>query len=337
MWMDDLLRTSVRQSLSELGISDFRLLIGVSGGADSVSLLRAMLELAEELKLTLAVAHFDHAMRPDSAENAAWVQQLATLFGLPCYLGVRSGPISAAVSEETARQLRYRFLLKTAQEHQFPFIAVAHTADDQVETVLHHLLRGTGLKGLSGIPLSRKLSDDQTLIRPLLQTSRKDVLQALESWQQPYLTDSTNTDERLTRNRIRLDLIPQLKEKFNPQVSDALIRLAKQAAETQELIEHLASDLLSQATLEQGPTAVVLNRKVLKESRPPVLREAFRQVWERAGWPRQNLSAARLETLCQMVRTGSPRRCSLPGNVLVTCRKLVLEFHRQVGFPEHSG
>ena len=141
-----------------------RMLVGVSGGADSVALLCALQELSGTRQLQLCVAHFDHALRKDSCEDAHWVQSLCEKLKVPCILEQRIGKLpgeaasESMAAEETARKWRYDFFQRLTRQEDCRWLALAHTADDQVETILHHIVRGSGLKGLSGIPAVRLLS-----------------------------------------------------------------------------------------------------------------------------------------------------------------------------------
>ena len=162
--------------------------------------------------------------------------------------------------EATARRLRYRWLAKVAREAGAHWIATGHTADDQAETVLHRLLRGTGLQGLRGIAGRRKLEPGVSLVRPLLQTTRTEIIAYLEQLHQPFRQDSTNRDLSYTRNRIRLELLPYLAERYNPAVSIALARLAEQANEAFQDEEAAAVQSLVSGGVACAGTVLVFDR-----------------------------------------------------------------------------
>src|SRR5688500_7649333 len=189
--------------------------LAVSGGADSTALMLGTNTIAETLGLRPVVAHFDHGLRPTSAEDAAWVARRAADLGLP--IVTERGDVLGAASasgrriEETARRLRYEFLARTAERCEAAFAATAHTADDLAETVLFHVLRGTGLRGLRGIPPRRRLVPGVTLVRPMLDVSRSDVERYLASCGQEFLSDPSNADAAFTRSRFRHDLLPTLR------------------------------------------------------------------------------------------------------------------------------
>lgn len=332
--------TSLNQFLTKHSIRDGTLLVGVSGGADSVALLRALHAVADHFRLKLIAAHFDHAIRDDSAEDARWVTELASRLQIPCVTERRKGdPSQTLPSEESARVWRYRFFRKCAREFSCQWVAVAHTGDDQAETVIHHIIRGSGLKGLSGIPPVRPLFPDAEetfepaeapplLIRPFLNVPRSELLSYLNELGQDFRTDPTNNDCQYTRNRIRRELLPLIREQYNAQFNDALSRLAVQSGEAQQLIEELASQLLKQTTLEQRPERIRLRRETGSSLQPVLLREMFRQIWEKQNWPRQGLGFSHLEKLAHMFATGSPRLLSLPGSIEALCRRQVLELRR---------
>jgi tRNA(Ile)-lysidine synthase len=325
------------QFLLEHRIRDARLLVGVSGGVDSVSLLRGLMSLAGRFGIELVAGHFDHGLRKESARDAEWVDALCQRLGIRCVVGrdevhdessVSGGgrePTRFRPSEETSRNRRYDFLGRMAEAEGCRWLAIAHTADDQAETVLHHILRGTGLKGLAGIPARRALSQNVELIRPFLLARRSDLLAELARLDQSFLTDETNRDCGYTRNRLRNELLPRLRQDFNPQVDAALVRLAAQSAEASALIGSLACELLTGALLDRHPQGARLLRSRLCDQPPVLVREAIVHLWEIQNWSRQPLSARHVDRLLQMVISGSPDRLSLPAGLEARSRDEILE------------
>ena len=214
-------------------------LAGVSGGPDSL----CMLDVLRQLGYRLIVAHLDHSLRPDAAQEAEHLRQLVEGYGLPFVLergDVQAYAASHRLSiEEAAREVRYRFLFEQAARHQAQAVAVGHTANDQVETVLMHLLRGSGLTGLRGMSyrsLPNPWSQTIPLVRPLLGAWREQILSHLEqNGLQPSL-DASNLDTRFYRNRLRHELIPQL-ENLNPGVRQRLWQMADVLAEDEAVLE----------------------------------------------------------------------------------------------------
>jgi tRNA(Ile)-lysidine synthase len=215
--------------------------------------------------------------------------------------------------EETARGARYEFLEHAAIAHRCSHIAVAHTADDQAETILHHVVRGTGLAGLRGMPGLRPLSAEVMLIRPLLEVSRADVVRYLAELGQEFRIDATNDDMQLTRNRLRHTLLPLLSAEFNPQVTESLTRLGRQVADVQELIGRLARPLLTGAIIEHTPERVVLDAAPLQDADRHLLRESLRLLWTDQQWPRQRMGFDHWDRLARLIQTGqSSQSLTLP-------------------------
>ncbi|MCA8996106.1 MAG: tRNA lysidine(34) synthetase TilS [Planctomycetaceae bacterium] len=303
-----------------------KILVAVSGGADSVALFRGLMGIREQHRIELMVGHFDHALRPDSANDAEWVRELCQRWQVPCWIGRTDQ--AERNSEERARQQRYEFLTRTAIAHHCGWIAVAHTASDQAETVLHHILRGTGLKGLTGIPAVRRLTNGIRILRPLLAVSRQEVLAFLNEFEQDYRVDSSNESNIYTRNRLRNELLPHLRQEFNPRVEEALVRLSDQARESQTAIETIAGRLLADSQLEIQRDCVRLSRQTMFGQPRAVIRELFVQLWQAQDWPRQELSAWHLDQLADMALTSTPPRHSLPGRLDALSRGNVLTVRR---------
>ena len=209
-----------------------RIVVAVSGGADSVALLHLLVHVRQEWDVTLHVAHLNHGLRAASAEDAAFVQALAMRWHLSTTIETADvGAVCAREGwslEEGARQVRYEFLLEVARRQSAHTIATAHTADDQAETVLMRLLRGTGLMGLGAIPMKRR-HGQSWIVRPLLESWRREILAYLQEAQMTHREDATNTDTRFVRNRIRHELLPLLERDYNPNVKGALAQLAEQS------------------------------------------------------------------------------------------------------------
>jgi tRNA(Ile)-lysidine synthase len=294
------------------------MLLAVSGGADSVALLRGLAELREDLSLVLHVAHLDHQLRGQAArDDAEWVARSSGTLGLACTIGTSDVADLARRSgrgiEETARDERYRFLTETARALDCPVIALAHTADDQAETILHHILRGTGLSGLRGIPRERRLDSGVRLIRPLLDLEHSVVLDYLARLGQDYRDDESNRDEAYTRNRLRHQLLPLLAEQYNPHVREALRRLGQQAVETQAAVESLAGELLERALHSSSAVECRLKWQALSNFPRHLVREGLAQLWQRQGWPRRNMGFEQWDSLAEIALHGGAG--TLPGMI----------------------
>lgn len=326
---------------------DMTVLLAVSGGSDSVAMLRAMASLCPKPKTLLQVAHFNHGLRGDDADaDQAFVQEACRRLGLECMVG-RAGvdypPVGSNDGvEASARAARYPFLQETAERIGARYVVTAHTAEDQVETILHRILRGTGIGGLAGMPRARKLGPAVTLIRPFLDFHRRELTAYLADIGQNYREDATNADTDLTRNCIRHELLPMLADRFNPSIDQALLRLGSLAGELQavidRLVEQLFQETITRATDSQtdGQTIRVAAARLAAEP-PYLIREVLLSVWRRQSWPMQSMGFEEWSALAAMVTaaaTAPPRstqtnRRTFPGNVsattepgqLLLCRK----------------
>jgi tRNA(Ile)-lysidine synthase len=200
-----------------------------------------------------------------------------------------------------------------AQSENAAWIATGHTADDQAETVLFRLLRGSGVLGLRGIAECRPLESSR-LIRPLLRTRRQQVLDYLRDNQLTFRTDSSNRDLRFTRNRLRLELLPRLEQEYNPAIVDALRRLAEQAAELYADIAARAAQLLREAELPRAGSMLVFAADRLQQADANLVREMFRLVWQREGWPMSDMDYSRWYRLVEIAAGISPR-WEFPGKI----------------------
>ncbi|PHS12111.1 MAG: tRNA lysidine(34) synthetase TilS [Blastopirellula sp.] len=298
-------------------------LLAVSGGADSVSLACAMASIRTQGEGRLALVHFNHQLREsESDQDAQYVQQLADQLNVACYIGqgnVRQQSKQRGDGiEEAARNARYQFFCEQAKLTGARFVATAHTADDQVETVLQRIIRGTGVAGLSGIPRSRVLTQDVSLIRPLLKFTRVEVIAYLKQLNQSYREDQSNTDLLFSRNRVRHRLLPLLREEFSPDVDQAITRLSKIASDCKSFVQEEAEQLLLRCTISAttNPNCVTLNRTELKTASPYLVQEMFVLLWDQQTWSRQDLSHDKLARLVEMIRTETGH-LQLPGNIQV--------------------
>ncbi|MEO6164831.1 MAG: tRNA lysidine(34) synthetase TilS, partial [Candidatus Binatia bacterium] len=263
-----------------------RVLVAVSGGPDSVALLHVLHELHNELALHLEVAHLQHGIRGDEAKaDARFVGGLAERLGLAFHLKEIDLPELRSRAgkgnlEALARQQRYRFFAEIAQRRRLNQIATAHTQDDQAETMLMWLLRGAGRKGLGGINAAHSLDAQNDgshrgvrVIRPFLEITKAEILKYLRERQLEYQVDSTNRDTKLLRNWIRLELLPQLRERIDGRI---VARLAGQAAMLRD--EQAVLDQVAQAELEKCRRDDGLDRGILLH-RPVALQRLMLRRW----------------------------------------------------------
>ena len=252
-----------------------RVLVAVSGGPDSVALLAAMLRLGPWFQVEVCVAHFNHRLRGAEADrDQAAVESLAAHLGVRCVVGAAdaAGTMGGSAVEARARTARYAFLHRAAATCGCRRIATGHTQDDQAETVLMRLLRGSGPDGLRGIHPVR----DDGVIRPLITCARAEVVAFLQAVGLPFCTDTSNTDRRFLRNRVRRDLLPVLRD-INPRVDRALAAAATLQAGEGAWLDRWAAQQLAAGASSEGtlPLDVV-------ERSPPALRGRLVRAWLRA-------------------------------------------------------
>ena len=269
-------------------------LVAVSGGPDSVALAHLLITLVRAgLISSLTLAHFNHGWRgPESDADELFVQNLASSWrssvpSVTCRT-IRSNETTK--SENAARHERYEWLAQMAREIQADWVAVGHSAEDQVETVLFRLLRGSGLQGLAGMPALRPLAPGIQLLRPLLDIRRADLLGYLQEQGQPYRLDSSNQDLNFSRNRIRQELIPLLEKGYQPALMEIFLRLGQQCQEVNDWIQQEALNLLTQTELPRAGKQVILGVNRLASANRHLLREMVRQIWSREGWPQNAMT-----------------------------------------------
>jgi tRNA(Ile)-lysidine synthase len=279
-----------------------RWVVAVSGGGDSVALLRILHAWSSELRLELSVAHLDHGARGEAAKaDAQFVANLASALGLTFDLG-RWQPNSSRGFEAGARCARYAWLAEVAQSRGASVVAVAHTADDQAETILHRILRGTGLRGLAGMSPRRRLAAGLVLARPFLGVRRNVLREYLKNLGQPFREDASNADLTRTRARIRHDLLPRLAAQYNPRVEDSIVRLGQLAAAAEHAVASLLRASETNALASFSPDHAVIQRARLA-GLPPYLRaQLLRHVWRRIGWPEAQMDACRWRRLSAIAR-----------------------------------
>ena len=288
------------------------IVVGLSGGADSVALTDALAALRRRRGLRLVAAHLDHGLRPGSAEDAAFCAGLCRSLDVPLRSGRADVRARAAREkggiEQAARRERFAFLRRVAAEEGAAAIAVAHTRDDQAETLLLRLLRGAGATGLAGM---RPRSGD--VVRPLLAVSRQEVLDYLRERGLAWQEDPSNLDPAHRRNRVRHELLPYLEARFNPRVRAALARTAALLADEAAHVRAEAEALLDGIAREEDG-AVVLRRAPLAGAPKALARAALRQALARAGGLGQ-VGADHVERLLRLACAKAPsgRRLPLPG------------------------
>ena len=303
--------------------------IGVSGGLDSMSLLHLVRGAVPHLPLR--AAHVDHRMRADSHEDAAWVAEVCSQWGVPCEVRTAAAPVA---SEEEGRRLRYRFFEEVRRGMGAgALVMTAHTADDQAETVLFRAARGSGVRGLAGIRPRRSPS----LVRPLLPFWRRELEAYARERAVPYREDPTNRDKRWTRNRLRHDVLPAMEDAV-PGAAGALAALAETSRLHAAALDELLDARIEQLTVEPrdpggASDALSLDRSSLLSLSDPVLALAMRRAAARAGGEAGRTATA---ALVRFVReSASGRAMHIGGGVAVERHLDELRIRRR-GRPRRS-
>ncbi len=306
------------------------LVVGLSGGKDSVALTDALASLRRRRGFRVVAAHLDHGLRPGSPEDVAFCAALCEKLDVPFRAGTadvraRAGRERGGL-EQAARRERYAYLRRVRDEERAAAIAVAHTRDDQAETLLLRLLRGAGATGLAGM---RPRAGD--VVRPLLAVSREEVLAHLRERGLEWREDPSNADTAHRRNRVRHELIPYLEVRFNPGIKAALARTASLLADEAVHVRAEAESLLGAIAREEGG-ALVLGRAALAAAPTAVARATIRQALARSGGLAL-VGALHVERVLHLARAKAPsgRRLPLPGGREARFTRDAVRLERRAG------
>ncbi|UNC90718.1 tRNA lysidine(34) synthetase TilS [Candidatus Contubernalis alkaliaceticus] len=302
-----------------------RVLVAVSGGPDSVCLLHILNKLSGPLNLKLFVFHLDHQLRGESScQESQFVKQLAENLGIPSYnesFNVsRYRRITGLSLQDAARKVRLRLLARTAEKIDASKVALGHNSDDQVETILMRLLRGTGAGGLAGMSLMDDFpgKNQISIIRPLLETSRQEIEEYCRENHLSYCIDPSNLKPVYQRNKIRLKLIPYLEEQYNPGIKEVLLNMSRSLARENSFMEQQACWVFSDVLLEHTSDRVVLEGSHIMNLHPALQWRILRMALERLKGNLTEVEYKHLEAILEMLVRGSPHgSLSLPGNVII--------------------
>ena len=321
----DALEHHVLEALEEAGLGHGGLLIvAVSGGPDSLAMLYALARLRDSLELRLHVAHLDHRLRGDeSAADARFVEKTCRSLGVPITLeeaDVTTHRRSERLSlEEAARDLRYDFLSRLSEQHGADGIALGHTADDQAETVLMNILRGTGLTGLRGMePAAERVFNERpvTLFRPLLGVSREETAVYCRALRLSPREDLSNQSIDIRRNRVRLELMPLLEE-FNPSIKDALRRLSESASRDLDYLEaEVDAHWPRVALVSRG--CVRLERRAVSALAPGLRGHLLRRTVLAVKGDLKDIDQGHVDAIVRLLAGPSGKTIDLPGGVRVS-------------------
>ena len=299
--------------------SGLRIGVACSGGPDSVALLSALLTITPLLSYRLWVLHVNHGLRPESDQEQDMLQTLCQQWRVPLLVKKLQPPPGLKGIEAWAREARYAFFQESFAAAPLDYITTAHTQDDQAETVLFRLMRGSARRGVAGIPPVR----DNWLIRPFLHCSRQEIDTYTQEKNLSYVTDPSNADLRFTRNRIRHVLLPFLEQEFSPQIRRHLASLAETVREEEDWLEELATN--ARARIIGRDNSVSLPAL---EREPVALRSRILRQWVE-GWV-QDLKAAHVSRLRELSEGKIQGRVELPGRQAIVRQgtRLILQAQR---------
>ncbi len=292
-------------------IGKFAVVVAVSGGADSVALLHVLhkIKQTKAFEFNLCAAHLNHGLRgAESDEDAEFVKRLTKTLNIPAI--IKSIDINALAEkvclsvEETARIERYKFLEDCAHKFGAAYVAVAHSADDNAETVLHRIIRGTGLLGLGGIKPERAISPSSEikLVRPFLSTWKKEILLYIEENRIGYREDSSNISKNYYRNKIRLELLPLLETDYNNQINRALLNLAEICNDNCEFVNEMSDSLCKSAVIEQNSDFAVFDNKVLSAAHEIVLQNLLQTIFTHLQIPLKQIGFKQYKSLIRFIK-----------------------------------
>jgi len=312
---------SVERFIIEHGLTEKPgpLLVGVSGGVDSVCLLHILVTLSDRMNFDLHVAHLNHQLRGDESDaDAEYVRRLARDLNVASTIDKRDVQEYQAIHqcslEEAAREVRYAFFSEVAESLGGHTVAVAHTANDQAETILMHMIRGTGLSGLRGMrPLSRwNLPDGKllTVVRPLLDASREETETYCSIHELWPCYDSSNRSLEFLRNRIRAEIMPQLLE-YNPNIVESLSRMAHIVADDIAYLDNEVAQL-SESIIEEFPQGILLNNKALSALPPALAHHLLRASFRRLLGSLRDIELVHIESILHTLTQPAGKQLSLP-------------------------
>jgi len=321
----------VSNLLKDIGISEKdHIIASVSGGPDSVCMLHLLYILKDTFGYKLTTAHFNHNLRGKESKNdELYVKLLSKYLGIKLFIG--QGNVSKEKKEkkittqEAARSLRYNFLFSLKKQIKATYIATAHNLDDQAELVLLRIIRGASGTGLSGM----SIFTFKKIIRPLITTSRKEIIDYLAQQALPYTMDSSNLSTTYLRNQIRLELMPKLEAEFNPKIKQNLFRLAKYLKEDEEFISSFVEKAKKRATISINNLNNCYDIEKLKTIHVSIRRRVFIEIFKEGGVKVTRISHRHLEAMDKLIF--SPKKMgeiTLPGDIIAVRNDKFIYFKR---------
>lgn len=258
MNLDALKQKFLNNLIEKCGAYSQRILVAFSGGPDSTALLHLLIRTREKWKGELVVVHVNHSLRQNASDDEAFCRQFCEGYNIPFITRkvnvLRHSKLQKLSIEMAARELRYKALFEVFEKEKCDAVALGHHRDDQVETVLGNIVRGTGLRGLTGMHFQK-----ENKIRPLLDFQQVEILEYLGAENISYRVDESNFETAYKRNKLRHNLLPLLQQKYNPQIADALIKLSRLSHDAEEYIVTQAKEALDIIIIEKTHTKIVLD------------------------------------------------------------------------------
>ena len=309
-----------------------RVLVGLSGGPDSMALVRTLLCLRERLDIQPGLAHLNHMLRGrDSRADESFVRKFARENHLTLVVETRDIKALALKEklsvEEAGRNARYEFFNRIADLHQFDAIALGHNRDDHVEQILMNLIRGAGPKGLRGIPPKRQ----ERIVRPLIRSPRSDIIKFLELIHQDYVTDASNEDPAYLRNRVRHQLIPFLEDRFNPDIKTGLDRLSHIIAREDDFLNQMTKETLGRVTARQEPSCIELYAGEVAGLDPALAARVIREGLFAVKKDLRRISHAHIMEVLDFAqkKEASGKSLDLPGQIRVYRKKNLIIINKE--------
>ncbi len=306
-------------------------LVGVSGGPDSTALLHALYKIAPKWSLKLGAAHLNHGLRfMESDADAVFTESMVKSFGLPFYTEKTDvdeyRKVHKLSLEEAARDVRYNYFNRVAKKYGYQKIALGHHGDDNAELLLMYLIRGSGPLGISGIPPVR----GNRIVRPLILLTRSEILSYLDSENIEFIIDSSNADVKILRNKIRTELIPTIRETYNPKIIQSLNRLTDIVRSEEEWVESLVDSMFSDVIVSSGKGYILLSVSRLSQIHFAANRRIIRRAISAVKGDLRRIRYSHIHSCLELMEGVSHYgRLDLPDRIQVRRNHNVIGFYKE--------
>lgn len=295
------------------------IIAGVSGGPDSIALLHLLKLLQHELGFKILVAHINHQIHRESTEHEIFVRQIAEQLNLPIFVKnwpAKNHPKKGSL-ENHARIFRFKFFKQLITKTNADAVALAHTENDQAETILMKMIRGTGMEGLRGILAKREVEEIQ-IIRPLLTCRKKDILAYCRQNGIRFCIDPTNSDITYTRNKIRRQLMPTLEKNYNPQISNTLSNLADNMNRDYDFIDQYSNTILRKLMITNSGNSITINKIALKKIHPAIVMHVIRKLIRHSKGNSNQIDQKHIQLIIDAIKNDKTCKFPLPGKVNIS-------------------